>query len=135
MAILVTCFVLLSLPRLSLSAPAPPPCSSPVDVAFLIDSSGSLSGTQYQKEKNFVKEVAKSFGSSTRPGSSSHSSVQYLSFSKGSIRPVSDRGQVRKAVDGLPHERGFTRIDRALVKLKLPRSSQEAERACLRLPC
>ena len=53
-----------------------PPCDAPADVAFIIDSSGSIGRGNYLKEKAFVKAIAKKFRRSTRPEPRSHGSVQ-----------------------------------------------------------
>lgn len=37
-------------------------CDTPVDIAFLVDSSGSISRTNYLREKAFINAIAKSFG-------------------------------------------------------------------------
>ena len=38
-----------------------PACETPVDIAFLADSSGSISRPNFIKEKTFINDVAKSF--------------------------------------------------------------------------
>ena len=42
--------------------PEAPKCETPVDITFLVDSSGSISRANYLREKSFIKAVAKSFG-------------------------------------------------------------------------
>ena len=85
-----------------------------MDVAFLIDSSGSISKINYQKEKNFVKEAAKSFG--VAPGQSQAAMVLYSNSAsvKARFGQYPTAVQFGKAVDGLPHERAFRRINLAL---------------------
>ena len=93
---------------------APPPCSTPVDLAFIIDSSGSIGRTNYKKQKNFVKEVAKTFGLS--PNGSRAAMVLYSNSAsvKARFGQYSDPKEFGGAVDSLPYERGLTRIDKAL---------------------
>lgn len=85
-----------------------------MDLAFIIDSSGSIGRTNYQKEKNFVKEVAKSFG--VGPGQSQAAMVLYSNSAsvQAQFGQYSTTADFAKAVDGLPYERGLTRIDKAL---------------------
>lgn len=93
---------------------APPPCSTPVDLAFIIDSSGSIGRTNYKKQKNFVKEVAKTFGLS--PNGSRAAMVLYSNSAsvKARFGQYTDPKEFDGAVDSLPYERGLTRIDKAL---------------------
>ena len=83
-------------------------------MAFIIDSSGSIGKTNYKKEKNFVKEVAKSFG--LGPGQSQAAMVLYSNSASVQARfgQYATTDEFAKAVDGLPYERGLTRIDKAL---------------------
>jgi len=39
-----------------------PTCDSPVDITFIVDSSGSISRTNYKREKAFINAIAQSFG-------------------------------------------------------------------------
>lgn len=89
-------------------------CNASVDVAFIIDSSGSINRRNYVKIKAFVKNIARSFGIS--PSESQASIVLYST--KASVKahfgqyPTTE--EFVKAVDGLPHERGYTFINLAL---------------------
>ena len=93
---------------------APPPCSTPVDLAFMIDSSGSISRRNFMRQGNFVKEVAKSFGPSQN--GSRVAIVVYSTSASVEARfgQYTDQEEFAGAVDSLPHGRGFTRIDKAL---------------------
>ncbi|PFX15219.1 Collagen alpha-1(XII) chain [Stylophora pistillata] len=93
---------------------APPPCSTPVDLAFIIDSSGSIGLRNYRKQKIFVKEMAKSFGLS--PNGSRAAMVVYSNSAsvKARFGEFAEETELARAVDGLPYERGLTRIDKAL---------------------
>ena len=85
-----------------------------MDVAFILDSSGSIGRTNYLKQKEFVKQVARSFG--VAPGQSQAAMVLYSSTASVQARfgqyPTAE--EFAKAVDALPYERGRTRIDMAL---------------------
>ena len=85
-----------------------------MDLAFLIDSSGSIGRTNYLKEKNFVKEVARSFG--VAPGQSQAAMVLYSNSAsvKARFGQYASAEEFGQAVDALPYERGLTRIDKAL---------------------
>ena len=85
-----------------------------MDVAFIIDSSGSIGRSNYRKQKNFVKEVAKSFG--LAPDQSQAAMILYSNSASVHARfgQYATTEEFAKAVDALPYERGLTRIDRAL---------------------
>ena len=102
----LTCCLSFSLAR--------PPCSTPVDLAFIIDSSGSISGRNFRRLGNFVKEVAKSFGPS--PNGSRVAMVLFSTSASVEARfgQYTDQEEFAGAVDSLPHKRGMTRIDKAL---------------------
>ena len=79
-----------------------------------MDSSGSIGRRNYLKQKEFVKQIAKSFD--VAPGQSQAAMVLYSSSASvqarfGEYATAEDFG---KAVDALPYERGLTRIDKAL---------------------
>ena len=85
-----------------------------MDIAFIIDSSGSIRRSNYLKQKNFFKEVAKSFGLAP-----DHSQAAMVLFSTSAsvqarLGQYATTEEFAEAVDALPFERGFTRIDRAL---------------------
>ena len=54
----------------------PPPCDAPADVAFIIDSSGSIGRGNYLKEEGVCQGDSQEFRRSTRPEPRSHGSVQ-----------------------------------------------------------
>merc|ERR1719348_2387396 len=95
----------------------PPSCSSVADVAFLLDSSGSLR-TEYHKEKAFLKRVVDTFGLSEdgfRAG--------VVTFSYGADISIKfddhyDSASFNRAVDDIPLVGATTRIDLALKKAK-----------------
>ena len=85
-----------------------------MDLAFIIDSSGSIARRDYVKVKNFVKYVARGFGIS--PSESRAGIVLYSTDAsiKAQFDQYTSNEDFFKAVDGLPHRRRFTYIDRAL---------------------
>lgn len=85
-----------------------------MDVAFLVDSSGSISFRNFRKVKNFVVELASKFDIS--PGGSRAAVVVYSTRATTRIRFTdhSTYGSFANAVQRLRHERGYTRIDLAL---------------------
>ena len=87
-----------------------------MDVAFLVDSSGSISFRNFRKVKNFVVELASKFDIS--PGGSRAAVVVYSTRATTRIRFTdhSTYGSFANAVQRLRHERGYTRIDLALEK-------------------
>ena len=90
-----------------------PKCKSVLDVAFIVDSSGSLR-SEYHKEKKFVKMMIESFGlglSTTRAGIITFSHVAELSVKLSEHDSLND---FKAAVDALPMMGSNTRIDKAL---------------------
>ena len=85
-----------------------------MDLAFIIDSSGSIGRTNYVKEKHLVKQLARSFG--LAPGQTQAAMVLYSTSASVQARfgQYETLEEFEKAVDNLPYERGVTRIDKAL---------------------
>ena len=94
----------------------PPPCQTPVDMAFIVDSSGSIGSKNYLKEKHFIKQLARSFG--VAPGQSRAALVLYSDSAtvKAGFDQYPTLEEFHRSVDDLPYEKGFTRIDLALEK-------------------
>lgn len=89
-------------------------CSPNVDVAFLVDSSGSISSKNYQKVKTFVATLAANFNISPR---GSRAAVVLYSTQASTVIKFTDftsSATFASAVQRLEHQRGFTRIDLAL---------------------
>lgn len=89
-------------------------CPGKVDMAFILDSSGSISDDDYNKMKYFVYSIAKALNV-TKTGA--HAGVViYSKFGELSIK-FSDHDDIesfRKAVYNLKHMKSFTRIDLGL---------------------
>ena len=89
-------------------------CNTTVDLAFIIDSSGSIGRRNYGKIKSFVKYLAKSFGISptgSRVGIVLYSTSASVKAHFGQSTTIEEFNNL---VDRLPHEKGFTYIDKAL---------------------
>ena len=92
------------------------PCNGAVDVAFIIDSSRSISIQNFNKEKDFVKKAALKLG--LAPEQSRAALVVFSASAKVEARfgdyPTLERFQA--ALDNLSHQLGgWTRIDKALI--------------------
>ena len=89
-------------------------CNAIVDVAFIIDSSGSISRRNYGKIKAFVKGIAGRLGISTN---GSRAGI-ILYSTKASVKAYFNDSRTieefKRKVDELPHERGLTYINKAL---------------------
>lgn len=93
-------------------------CDAPVDVAFVMDSSGSIRN-DYQKEKDIVKAVARSLlgasGGDSRAGIVLYSENAYV---KATFEQYNSLDDFHNTIDKLPLLNRGTRIDRALQKAK-----------------
>lgn len=93
-------------------------CKAIVDLAFVLDSSGSISRSNWKRLLAFVKDAISSLNVS--PKGSHVASVSYSSYPKVDFRfntLTNDKlnaKELRKFVDAIKHQRGFTYIDRAL---------------------
>ena len=89
-------------------------CKDQADVAFVVDSSGSIGSRDFQREKEFVKALASEFRispSDTQTGLICYSDYATVLAKFGDYTRISD---FKKAVDRLPRMGGRTRIDLAL---------------------
>ena len=89
-------------------------CSARVDLAFLMDGSGSIGVRDFQKERDFVKAVASAFTFSRR-----QTLASVIKYNKQATIEIplgrhlsSDTFRLR--VDQIPYTLGQTRIDKAL---------------------
>ena len=90
-----------------------PACKSKVDVGFILDSSGSLRN-DYDKEKDFLKALAATFGISK---DTSRAGVVTFSYNAEHSILLTDHDNLalfNEAVDRIPLMGSTTRIDRAL---------------------
>lgn len=89
-------------------------CTQKSDVVFVIDSSGSIRRSNFQKEKEFVKEVASTF--KMGPDQSQIAVISYSDEAQIDIKfgEYSNVNDFNAAVDSVKHQRKRTRIDLAL---------------------
>lgn len=99
---------------LLISCPAPKPCDNVVDVAFLVDASGTIGLQNFEKEKAFVKRLAQRL--SISPSDSRAAVVLYSSTAsvKAQFGNYNSTGSFGRAVDKLAFIGGKTMIDKAL---------------------
>ena len=89
-------------------------CSEDADLAFVVDTSGSISDESFQKQKDFVKVLASSFDpilAEHQLGLIAYSSDSQLEVS---FQDKADRKEFELAVDRIPHTKLRTRLDKAL---------------------
>lgn len=89
-------------------------CSEDADLAFVVDTSGSISDENFQKQKDFIKVLASSFDpilADHQLGLISYSSDTQMEVS---FQDKADRKEFEQAVDRIPHTKGRTRLDKAL---------------------
>ena len=97
----------------SIFSPAPEKCQAPLDLIFLLDASGSVGANNYLKEKEFIKIVASRYNLATI------SQAAVIPFSNQATNDV-PLGSTNTsllfatAVDNIPYEARYTRIDLAL---------------------
>ena len=93
-------------------------CNLPLDVAVLMDSSGSISRRNFQVFKRFIKSIITGF-----EVSEDHTHIAIIEYStKASVQlkfndftgRALNRNNVKGRVNRIPHRRGKTFIDRAL---------------------
>ena len=89
-------------------------CDGISDVIFAVHAPATLRPSDYRREKEFVKMVAR--GLDIAPGRSRVGLILYSNFATVSaeIGAKTTLDSFQNLVDGLPHEKGKTRIDRAL---------------------
>ena len=87
-----------------------------MDIAFILDSSGSITEDEFLEAKNFVKRVAKTFEIS--PGKTHTALMIYSDKARimSKFGEIASTDDFNKKLDELPHLRGKTRIDLALQK-------------------
>ena len=93
-------------------------CNVPLDVAVLVDTSGSISRRNFGVFQRFIKSIIMEF-----QVSEDHTHIAIIEYStKASVQlkfndftgRALNRISVKGRVDRIPHRRGKTRIDRAL---------------------
>jgi len=88
-------------------------CQAQLDLIFLLDASGSVGADNYDKEKDFIKIVTSRY----ELGTTSQAAVIAFSTIASNAVPLGSKNTAlsfASAVDNIPYDRGYTRIDRAL---------------------
>lgn len=93
--------------------PPKPSCKAVVDVGFILDSSGSLRN-EYDKEKNFLKAIAGTFGISQTGSRAGVVTFSYYTEHSIKLNDHTDLSSFNSAVDKIPLMGSTTRIDKAL---------------------
>ena len=91
-----------------------PVCSKPLDLAFVLDASGSVDDAQWKLTKDFVRGVTDAFTlfpNSTRVAVISYSTLPHMELHYGDIR---DQDHFADYMLSMSQPRGSTRTDRAL---------------------
>ena len=92
---------------------APQKCPAQLDLIFLLDASGSIGSRNYTKEKEFIKIMASRY----ELGTISQTAVIVFSTKAYTAVPLRSSNTAlafASAVDSIPYDRGYTRIDLAL---------------------
>ena len=90
-------------------------CKPIADIAFIIDSSGSIGRSNWGRMKRFLKAIVSKLD--VRPAATHISAIAYSNNPEVVYRFNSRQGtdDVNKAFDGMRWQRGFTYTDKALL--------------------
>ena len=98
-----------------ISSLEPRSCSDGGDIAFILDSSGSLGPRLYQKQKEFVKDVMKKLMNKCKQLNAGVVIFSTEAFVKQYFYQKFSLEKFNSVIDSLPFLRGFTRIDKGLL--------------------
>ena len=93
-------------------------CNIVVDIAFIVDSSGSISRRNWKRMQAFLKDMVQEFHSG--PFGARFAIVVYSTNAEVSLKfndlqnNTEYNQKIMEVIDGLRHQRGFTFIDKAL---------------------
>ena len=94
-------------------------CKPIVDLAIIVDSSGSISRRNWILMKDFLKQLADEFDispSGTHVAAVAYSTNPKVVFKFNTLQGSQlNADEVKKLLDSIPHQRGLTYIDRALL--------------------
>lgn len=99
--------------KISAKEPVKPSCDAVVDIGFILDSSGSLRN-EYDKEKDFLKTLAATFGVSANASRAGVVTFSYYTEHSIKLNDHFDLNSFNAAVDKIPLMGSTTRIDKAL---------------------
>ena len=94
-------------------------CDTILDLAFLVDSSGSIRPVQWFVVLNFLKRFIDEFEVS--PSGNHFASISYSTMPKVDFRFNTLAGnklnsyELKRLVDKIPHQKGYTFIDKGLL--------------------
>ena len=90
-------------------------CSTVVDIAFVIDSSGSIGRSNWERMKRFIKSLVSTLDVS--PSATHVAAVAYSTNPEVVMRFNGFQGtdQVNQLIDRMRWQRGFTYTDKALL--------------------
>ncbi|CAH3140532.1 unnamed protein product, partial [Pocillopora meandrina] len=91
----------------------PEKCKAPLDLIFLLDASGSVDASNYIKEKEFIKVVVSRYDVETV----NKAAVIVFSEAASNVIPMGSETtplSFALAVDDIPYDASYTRIDLAL---------------------
>ncbi len=89
-------------------------CIHPIDIAFVVDASGSINAKNYQLQKDFIKKVMESNYLSKE---GAHAGVVLFSQTSSTAIKFNEYYNIdefKEGVQRLRHEYSITRIDRGL---------------------
>ena len=91
-----------------------PVCTAKADIAFILDSSGSIGQTNYDTMLKFVKNVVGNFDigpNKIQVGTEIFSDRSYIQFN---LNKYKTRGPLLQAIGNIPYKRGNTNTGDAL---------------------
>ena len=90
-------------------------CRTVADIAFIIDSSGSIGRTNWERMKRFLKALVSKLDVS--PSATRIAAVSYSTNPDVELRFSGSQGtvQVNQLLDRMRYQRGFTYTDKALL--------------------
>ncbi|XP_053401477.1 uncharacterized protein LOC123550590 isoform X2 [Mercenaria mercenaria] len=89
-------------------------CAAKADIVFILDSSGSIGQSNYNKMLSFVRDVSSKFDigpDKVRIGTEIFSDRTYIQFN---LNKYNDGASVDKAIGNIPYKRGTTNTGQAL---------------------
>jgi len=90
-------------------------CRAVMDIAFIIDSSGSIGRTNWERMKRFLKALVSRLDVS--PSATHVAAIAYSNNPEVVMRfnGIQGTNQVNQLLDRMRYQRGFTYIDKALL--------------------
>lgn len=89
-------------------------CAAKADILFILDSSGSIGQTNYNKMLSFVRDVSSKFDigpNKVQIGTEIFSDRTYIQFN---LNKYTDGASLDQAISNIPYKRGTTNTGQAL---------------------